>query len=124
MSRLAFPFGVAATGRTAVVAEGSDAHVKQMLELLIMTAIAERPMRADFGSPVRQMVFAPGDGAVGLALQATLQATISQWLGGLVELADLSVTFDGGTGRLEIQVIYRVRATLTVDRLDLPSKAA
>lgn len=124
MSRLAFPFGIAPTGRTAVVEEGSDAHVKQMLELLIMTAIGERPMRPDFGSPVRQMIFAPGDGAAGFALQATLQATISQWMGHLVDVADLSVDFDGANGRLEIQVTYRVRATLSVDRLEIPSKAA
>jgi phage baseplate assembly protein W len=124
MSRLAFPFAIAPTGRLAVVGEGTDAHVKQMLELLIMTEIAERPMRPDFGSPVRQMLFAPGDGATGLALQATLQSTIAQWMGHLIELADLSVAFDGANGRIDIQVTYRVRATLTVDRLELPSKAA
>ena len=124
MSRLAFPFAIAPTGRTAVVEEGSDAHAKQMLEQLIMTAISERPMRPDFGSPVRQMVFDPGDGAVGLALQATLQATISQWLGHLIELADLAVAFDGASGLLDIQVVYRVRATLSADRLELSSRAA
>ena len=124
MSRLAFPFRIAATGRSAVVEERSDLHVRQMLELLIMTAIGERPMRPDFGSPVRQMVFTAGDGAAGLALQATLHATISQWLGHLVEVDGLAVNFDNGNGRLEIEVTYLVRATLKGDRLRVQATAS
>src|SRR5262245_33343500 len=52
MSRLAFPFGPAASGRSAAVVYGSDAHVRQMLELLIFTMAGERVMRPDLGSPV------------------------------------------------------------------------
>jgi len=122
MSRLAFPYALAPTGRTAVVEEGSDAHVKQMLELLIMTAVGERVMRPEFGSPVRQMVFEAGNGTVGFALQATLQATIRQSLGHLVDLDTLDVAFDEGTAELTIEVAYRVRSSLTDDRLSITEK--
>ena len=64
MNRLAFPFGVAANGRIATVPQGSDAHVKQMLLLLIMTMTGERVMRPDFGCGIHDLVF----GAISAAL--------------------------------------------------------
>lgn len=117
MSRLAFPFGPAASGRSATVAYGSDAHVRQMLELLIFTMIGERVMRPDFGSSVKQMVFGAGNGPVAIALEATLQATIAQWLGHVLELHDLSVAFDDNEAALEIDVTYEVLTSKTAGRL-------
>jgi len=114
MTRLAFPFGPTASGRSATVAYGSDAHVRQMLELLIFTLTGERVMRPDLGSPVTQMVFAPGNGPVAIALQATLQAAIAQWMGHLLDVQDLSVTFDESQAALEIAVTYEVLASKTI----------
>lgn len=113
MTRLAFPFGPAASGRSATVAYGGDSHVRQMLELLIFALPGERVMRPDLGSPVAQMVFGAGVGPVAIALQATLHATINQWLGHLLEVHDLSVTFDDATAALEVVVTYEVLATRT-----------
>jgi Bacteriophage baseplate protein W len=117
MTRLAFPFGPAASGRSATVAYGSDAHVRQMLELLIFTMAGERVMRPDLGSPVMQMVFGAGNGPVAIALQATLQATIAQWLGHVLELQDLSVAFAENEAALEITVIYETLASKTAGKL-------
>jgi phage baseplate assembly protein W len=117
MTRLAFPFGPAASGRSATVVYGSDAHVRQSLELLIFTMAGERVMRPDLGSPVTQMVFGAGNGPVAIALQATLQATIAQWLGQILTLHDLSVAFDENNAVLEITVTYEALATKTAGRL-------
>lgn len=117
MSRLAFPFGPAPSGRSATVAYGSDAHVRQLLELLVFTMAGERVMRPDLGSPVMQMVFGAGNGPVAIALQATLQATITQWLGHVLELHDLSVGFDERDAVLEVVVTYETLATKTGGRL-------
>jgi uncharacterized protein len=117
VSRLAFPYGPAASGRTASVAYGSDAHVRQLLELLIFTLAGERVMRPDLGSPVMQMVFGAGNGPVAIALEAALQATITQWLGHLLELHDLSVTFDEADAVLEVVVTYETLATRTGGRV-------
>ena len=111
MSRLAYPFAVAASGRSATVEYGSDDHVRQMLDLLILTLCGERVMRPDLGSPVMQMVFAAGNGPAAVALQATLQAAITQWLGHLLELRDLSVSFDEATAVLDIDVAYETLAS-------------
>ncbi len=117
MTRLAFPYGLAASGRSATVSYGSDAHVRQMLELLIFTLAGERVMRPDLGSPVTQLVFAAGNGPAAIALQATLQATITQWLGHVLELQDLSVTFDEDNAALGIVVAYETLLTRTRDVL-------
>jgi phage baseplate assembly protein W len=117
MSRLAFPLSIATSGRTATVEYGSDAHVRQMLELLIFTMASERVMRPDLGSPIMQMVFSPGNGPIAIALQATLQATITQWLGHVLDLHDLSVRFSENDAVLEIDVTYETLASKTGGRL-------
>ena len=117
MSRLAFPFGPASSGRSAAVAYGSDAHVRQMLELLIFTMAGERVMRPDLGSTVRQMVFSAGNGPLAIALQAALQAAITQWLGHVLELQDLSVAFNEQDAALEVVVTYETLASKTAGRL-------
>jgi phage baseplate assembly protein W len=99
------------------VSYGSDAHVRQMLELLIFTLAGERVMRPELGSPVTQLVFAAGNGPAAIALQATLQATITQWLGHVLELQDLSVTFDEDNAALGIVVTYETLLTRTRDVL-------
>lgn len=117
MTRLAFPYGPANSGRSATVLYGSDAHVRQSLELLIFTLAGERVMRPDLGSPVTQMVHRPGNGPVAIALQATLQATITQWLGHLLELRDLSVGFDDNVAALQIDLTYEAVASKSSGRL-------
>ncbi len=111
MTRLAFPFAAAPNGRSMSLAYASDDQVKQMLELLIMTIASERVMRPDFGSPVRQMLFSAGNGPVAIALEATLQATINQWLGHVLDLHDLAVEFSENDAVIDIAVTYATRAT-------------
>jgi phage baseplate assembly protein W len=113
MTRLAFPFAIAATGRSASLDYGSDAHVRQMLELLILTVCGERVMRPDLGSPVSQMLFRAGEGPAAAALGATLHATVTQWLGHLLEVRDLTVNFLEGEAVLEIVIVYHTLTDAT-----------
>jgi uncharacterized protein len=117
MTRLAFPFGAAPSGRSASVEYGSDDQVRQMLDLLIFTMAGERVMRPDLGSPVMQMVFDTGNGPAAIALQATLRAAITQWLGGVLALHDLAVTFDENNAVLQIAVRYEVLRSKTAGKL-------
>ena len=117
MTRLAFPFTAGADGRSRTVDYGSEAQVGQMLELLIMTMVGERVMHPDLGSPVRQMVFQAGNSPAALALEATLQATITQWLGEVLELQDLTAAFSESDARLEVVATYEIRATKTGGRV-------
>jgi phage baseplate assembly protein W len=115
VTRLAFPFRVAADGRIATVADGSDAHLRDMLVLLVTTVTGERVMRPEFGSPVTQLLFAAGNGAVAAALQATLEAAIRQWLGHLLTVDDLTARFDEATAVLDVTITYEVLRTKRTD---------
>lgn len=116
MSRLAFPFAASASGRAAIVEYGDDAHIRQMLELLVMTMPGERVMRPNFGSPVAQMLFAPADAAIAHALEAALHAAIDQGLSDLLTLRDLNVTFEEGSAALSIEIVYEVKRSKTMAR--------
>lgn len=120
MSRLAFPFAAAASGRADTVAYGDDAHVRNMLELLIMTMPGARVMNPDFGSPVAQMAFAPADAVIAHALQAALHAAIDQQMSSLISLRDLNVAFDEDSAAMTIEVVYEVLRSKTLDKLRLP----
>ena len=124
MTRLAFPYAIAPSGRSATVQYGSDGHVRQMLELLIFTLAGERVMRPDLGSPVTQLVFTAGNGPAAIALQAALEAAITQWLGHLLELHDLSVRFDEGEAVLEVVVTYETVLTRTAGSLSVRKDVA
>ena len=124
MTRLAFPFAPGADGRSASVAFGSDAHVRQMLELLILTMVGERVMRPDFGSPVKQMLFGAGNGPVAIGLAATLEATITQQLGDVLALEKLDVDFEEAEAVLDIVVTYSVLATGAAGQLSVRTGVA
>ena len=111
MTRLAFPFGPNALGGSGAVSYASPGHVRDCLELLVMTMPGERVMRPDFGSPVRQMLFRGAEGAAATALEAALHASILQWLGHLLTIETLSVDFDATEAALVIAVTYRVTLT-------------
>jgi phage baseplate assembly protein W len=119
MSQLAFPFTPAASGRAVTVTFGDDAHVRQMLELLVLTMPGERVMRADFGSPVAQMVFAPADGAIAHALEAALHASINLFLGELIALQDLTVIYDDAAAALNVDIVYEVKRSKTLSQFKL-----
>lgn len=111
MTRLAFPYSFGAEGRSDTVGYGSDEHLRDLLELLILTLVGERVMRPDLGSPALQMVFGQGEGATALALKATLEAAISQWLDHVLKLRNLTASYVENEGTLEIAVEYESRRT-------------
>jgi phage baseplate assembly protein W len=124
MTRLAYPFSSGASGRSATVDDGGPEHVRQMLALLILTIPGERVMRPDLGSPTLQMLFGGGDSAAGVALEATLAATITQYLGQYLTLQGLVVDFDEAEATLEITVDYWLLEALAPGRLTLQRRLA
>jgi len=117
--RLAFPFAATPLGQSAASPYGSAPHVRDCLELLILTGPGERVMRPAFGSQVREMLFAAGNGPAAVALEAALQATVTQELGHLLGLLELRVGFDDDMAALLIELTYAVKATGQTDNVSL-----
>lgn len=98
-----FPFHFDARGRTA--SAGDDDHIRDMIEQLLFTNPGERVNRPDFGSGLLQMVFAPNSPEIAAALQFTVQASLQQWLGDVIQVQSLEVTSEDSTLRVELSYI-------------------
>jgi uncharacterized protein len=100
-----FPFHFDARGRTATT--GSEDHVRDLIEQLLFTNPGERVNRPEFGSGLKQLIFAPNSHELGTALQFTVQASLERYLGDLIELEKVEVTNEDS--RLELEIAYRLR---------------
>ncbi|MEX8521107.1 MAG: GPW/gp25 family protein [Leptothrix sp. (in: b-proteobacteria)] len=104
---IAFPFAIGIRGRSAAASD--DVHVRDMIEQLLFTSPGERVNRPDFGSDLMQLVFAPNSSELATALRFTLQASLQQYLGDLIEVRTLDVSSDDE--RFIVNVDYLVRKT-------------
>ena len=102
-----FPYHFDGRGRTATTDD--DDHIRDMIEQLLFTSPGERVNRADFGSGLLQMVFAPNSLELTAALQYTAQAALQRYLGDAIDLQSLEVTAQDST--LSVTVKYVVKGT-------------
>lgn len=104
---IAYPFRFDKRGRTAT-ANDAD-HVRDMIEQFLFTSPGERVNRPDFGSGLRQMVFAPNRIEVAATLQFTLKAALQRWLGDVIAVQGLEV--DSIDSLLSVSVQYSLVGT-------------
>lgn len=102
-----FPYRFDPLGRTA--ATGSDDHVRDMIVQLLFTNPGERVNHPDFGSGLRQLVFAPNSPELAAALQYTVQAALQRWLGDVIQVLALEVVSEDS--KLCIRIEYTVLRT-------------
>ena len=116
---IAFPFHFTADGRTASTSDAD--HVRGMIELLLFTQPGERVMRPDLGTGVLQFIHAGNSPEVASALQRTIQAALTQFLGNVVDIGDLRV--ESIDAELRVTLAYAIRAT-GEQRVDTFSRSA
>jgi phage baseplate assembly protein W len=97
-----FPYRIAADGRTATTDDAD--HVRDMIEIVLFTH--------DFGTGLLQYIHAPNSPELAATLQVTLQASLTRWLGDLIDLKEASVESIGA--ELRINLTYILRSTGTV----------
>lgn len=100
-----YPFHIDIHGRTA--STNDNTHIREMIEQLLFTNPGERVNRPNFGSGLAQLLFGPNSPELATALQFTMQATLQQWLGDLIQLQSLEVTSDDSTLNIFIQYVVR-----------------
>ncbi|MDG2527890.1 GPW/gp25 family protein [Caulobacter endophyticus] len=118
MTQVAFPFRFDGGGVTAR-ADG-PAHVRDLIEQVLFTGPGERVMRPDFGSGVRQLVFAPDGQPLAIAVQMSVQAAINTWLGDLVEAAEVAVTAREETLQILVRYALRGDGGTVIERFERP----
>lgn len=102
---LEFPYRIDSRGRSAE--READARIRQMIEQVLFTQPGERVNRPDFGCGLLQLVFAPNSDALAAALQSTVQGSLQQWLGELIEVEGVQI--EHVDERLQVSVQYLVR---------------
>jgi len=107
MSHIAFPLQFDSRGHTA--RGGRARQVADLLEQVLFTAPGERVMRPDFGSGVRQLVFAPASQPLAISTEMTVSAAVTEHLGDLVAVDKVAVEL--GDGRITIDVVFTLRDT-------------
>lgn len=100
---LDFPFHLDPRGHTALA--DADDHVRDMIEQLLFTNPGERVNRPEFGSGLRQMVFAPNSPELAAALQFSLQAALQRWLGDVTKVNTLEVQSEDATLRVRLSYV-------------------
>jgi uncharacterized protein len=106
-----FPFHFDSRGETART--GYADHVRDMIEQLLFTDPGERVNRPDFGCGLRQLVFAPNSPELAATVRFSAQASLTQWLGDVIEVGALDVASDDAT--LTVSITYAIRATGAVE---------
>jgi uncharacterized protein len=104
---VSFPYGIDSSGRTA--AASLDDHVRDMIEQILFTTPGERVNCPDFGTGLRQLVFAPNSDELAATLQMVVRGALQQWLGERVLVNDVTATSFDST--LTVTVKYTVLLT-------------
>ena len=104
---LDYPFRFDGRNRTAA-ADDAD-HIRDMIELVLFTMPGERVNRPDFGSGVKQLVFAPNSTELAATTQFLVQGALQQWLADWIVVDSVEVEAEDAS--LKVTVAYTVRRT-------------
>ncbi len=101
-----YPFRIDGSGRVARTKD-NDTHIRQLIEQVLFTESGERVNRPDFGSGLKQLLFAPNSGELITTAQFLVQGALEQWLGDLIQVEAIDV--QNVESRLEVTIQYIVR---------------
>ncbi|MDH0867506.1 GPW/gp25 family protein [Mitsuaria sp. GD03876] len=104
----AFPVGIEA-GQTATAAYDED--VRQAILIIVGTNPGERVMRPDFGAGLNAFVFEPLNPSTLEAIRQRVLEALVDWEPRIDVTAVTAVADVADTGKVRIEMSYRVRAT-------------
>ena len=113
-----FPVGVDAAGDVAL-AEG-ETDIEQAIRIVLSTTPGERIMRPEFGCGIHAYVFSTVDTTTLTLIEEEVLDALTRWEPRItVRSVDASVS-DAATGRLTVEIDYRVRRTNVEGNLVYP----
>jgi phage baseplate assembly protein W len=107
--RVQFPYQIDGRGRTGGAEE--SAWIRGLIEQVLFTAPGERVMRPEFGSGLRELVFAPNSPELAATTRALVQGALQKWLSDLILVE--AVEIEAVESRLAVRVQYLLRRTDT-----------
>ena len=114
----AFPVGVDATGAIALATGHKD--LEQAMRLILSTYPGERPMRPEFGSRLRDFIFAGATLDNAAAIANEVRHALERWEP-RADINDVTVSLDDAElGKLYIDIKYTIKATNDMRNLVFP----
>ena len=111
-TRVHFPYQFDGRGRTREADEAT--WIRGLIEQVLFTAPGERVMRPEFGSGLRELVFAPNSPELAATTQFLVQGALQQWLADLITVEAVAV--EAVESRLSVTVQYVIRRSETRQR--------
>ena len=112
-------------GQAAMVELQED--VKQAIRIILGTQPGERVMRPEFGTPLRELVYEPINVTTCEIVKTRVELSLQRWepridvLSVVVQIGGRGSAFERTrSGRLDIEIQYRIRTTNTEDNLVYP----
>lgn len=100
-----FPLRFDQNGRTAAVDD--EQHIRNLIEQVLFTGPGERVNRPEFGSGLKQLVFAPNRDELAATTQFLLQGALQQWLADWIQVEEVEV--ENVDEKLKVSIQYTVR---------------
>jgi uncharacterized protein len=100
------PFRLAPARRLEQAEE--DRHIADLVRLVLLTGIAERLHRPDFGAGLGTAVFEPLDQVLTSLIEARARDSLDRALGDRIEILGLTVA-TSGESELDASLTYRLR---------------
>jgi len=98
-----------------------ERYVAQLIRQVLLTSPGERAHRPDFGAGLLRMVFAPNDPATASLLKSTIFQNLTNWLGTILTVDDVSVSADESTLNVRVVYVIKARGTQQVLNLEVPT---
>lgn len=105
MTQIGFPYRFDGRGLTAGADE--DRHVRELIELLLLTGPGERVMRPEFGSGLLQLVFAGNSPELAATAQFLIHGALQTWLGDIIAIEGVEVDSVDSTLAVEVRYVNR-----------------
>lgn len=102
-----FPLQFDGRGRTRD--DDEALWIRGLIEQVLFTVPGERVMRPDFGSGLRELVFAPNSPELAATTQFLVQSALQQWMADLITVE--LVEIDAIDSRLSVNIQYSIRRT-------------
>jgi phage baseplate assembly protein W len=101
-----FPFGVSSDG--AIVPDpDDDVDLRGKIIQVLFTTPGERVNHPDFGCGLFSLVFDPSNTILGAAMEFTVGAALTRWLGDQLQVSGVDVTAIDETVTIEVAYINR-----------------
>ena len=104
-TRVHFPYQF--DGRGHCREDDQSTWVRGLIEQVLFTTPGERVMRPDFGSGLKELLFAPNSPELAAATEFTIQGALQQWLGDAIAVDKVEVTSEDSALRVRVQYTLR-----------------